>query len=154
MESDRLDPEDARRIMERAEAAPYVDQPAAPAWYPVVVGLWAAGLAAVVTIGLTTDRSTSPWILLLVALELVFLRWLVRRQGAMPDFRRPPREFRGVLVRYLVGVAAVLLATGGAAVLAGPGAAALAAFVTVTAGATLHERSFAAAAARTRERLG
>lgn len=154
MESDHLDAAAAHRIMERAEAAPYVEQPATPGWYPPLVGLWAAGLAAVVTIGLATDRSTTPWILALVALELLFLRWLTRRQGAMPGFRRAPAEFRPVLVRYLAGVAIVVAATGVAGAVAGPGAAAAVAFVAVTAGVALHERSFAAAAARTRERLG
>jgi hypothetical protein len=153
MESDRLDPRQARRIAERAEAAPYVNYPPTPQWYPPVVGLWSAALALVLTLGLTGDRGTQPWVLLLVALELLFLRWLTRRHGAMPSFRHPPAEFRGVLGRYVAGVVVVVMAVVVTATFGGAVPAAVVTFLVVTPAVALHERSFAAAADRVRARL-
>lgn len=154
MESDQLDPATARRIAERAEAAPYVDYPPTPWWYYPVVGLWTAALAYLLTLSLTSDRDAQPWLVLLIALEVLFIQWLSRRHGAMPSFRNPPPEFRAVLARYLVGVVVVLAAAVAAGALAGPVAAATTSLVLVTGALVLHERSFARAAVRVRERLG
>jgi hypothetical protein len=154
MESDRLDPSEARRIAERAEAAPYVDYPPPPWWYCPTVGAFVAVLAYLATRWLDDGSSMSPEIFPLLALELVFVRWLARRQGAMPTFRRPPPEFRPVRLRYAGGLAVILALVAVAGALAGAIAAAAVAFVTVTPALALYERTFAAAARRTRERLG
>jgi hypothetical protein len=153
MESDRLDPREARRIAERAEAAPFVDYPATPWWYAPAAGLWAGALTLLV--GFAQDRHALAVVglLALVALESAFLAWYSRYHGALPSLRHAPAEFRPAFVRYGVGVVLVLALVAGTWLLAGPGAAAVVAGIAVTAGLVLYERTFARAAARTRDRL-
>ncbi|WP_244931609.1 hypothetical protein [Nocardioides sp. W7] len=153
MESDRLDPQQARRIAERAEAAPYIDYPPTPWWYAPAAGLWAGAL--ILLIGLAQDRRVLALVglLALVALEGAFLAWYSRYHGALPSLRHAPAEFRPAFVRYGVGVAVVLALVVGSWLLAGAIAAAVVAGVAVTVGLVLYERTFARAAARTRARL-
>jgi hypothetical protein len=152
MESDRLDPTQARRIAERAEAAPYVDYPPTPWWYAPSVGLWAAAL--VLMTGAAPDGPLSALgIVALVVLEGAFLRWYFRYHGAVPSLRHAPPEFRPAFARYAVGVVATVGLVACGWLLAGPWLAASVALVSVTVGLVLYERTFAAAARRTRERL-
>lgn len=153
MESNRLDPAEARRIAERAEAAPYVDYPPTPWWYYPVVGAFMAVLAYLTTRTLTGGASATPGVFLLLAGELLFIRWLSRRQGALPSFRHPPTEFRSVLTRFVVGAVVVVAVVAIAGALGGPLASAATAFVAVTVGLVAYERTFATAADRLRERL-
>jgi hypothetical protein len=153
MESEQLDPHDAQRIAERAEAAPYVDYPATPWWYAPAVGLWVAGL--LLTLDAMRDHTAValPAMLVLIGLECAYLGWYTRRHGALPSLRRPPAEFRGALAGYAVGTVLAVAAITTAWLVAGGPAAAVVALVLVTGGIALYERSYARAAARTRARL-
>lgn len=152
MESDQLDPREARRIAERAEAAPYVDYPPTPWWFPLSAGLWAGAL--VLAMGLAQDHPVAVVaIVALVAVESAFLSWYARYHGALPSMRRAPAEFRPAFVRYVAGCAVVVGLVGGTWWLSGHVAAAGVTLVAVAAGLTLYERTFARAARRARERL-
>ncbi|SDE01162.1 hypothetical protein [Nocardioides lianchengensis] len=152
MESDQLDPHEARRIAERAEAAPYVDYPPTPWWYPPAAGAWAAAL--VLTMGLAQDHPVAAvGIVALIAVESAFLGWYARYHGAFPSLRRAPAEFRPAFVRYVVGVVSVFVLVGATWWLVGYVAAGGVALVLVTTGLALYERAFAGAAERTRARL-
>lgn len=153
MESDRLDPREARRIAERAEAAPYVDYPPTPWWYAPVVGLWSAALLLNLSLAGSHTAIAVPAILILVTLEGAAIGWYFRRYGAVPSMRRPPAEFRRALAGYAVGCLAVVALVALAWHTTGPPVAALLAGVLVTIGLLVYERSYAAAARRTRDRL-
>jgi len=154
MESiDRETLQQAQRAAERAEAAPYVDYPRTPAWYPPAMGAWAAAY----TLLLTLWEDHGLWLVLgmigLASLTGLFLGWYSRHHGAIPHLRHAPREFRSAFATY----AAVLVGIVGATVLAwwlvAPTLAALAAFVSTVIGLHLYERAYAVSARRTRERL-
>ncbi|HTW16309.1 MAG TPA: hypothetical protein VMF51_14335 [Nocardioides sp.] len=151
MESDRLDPREARRIAERAEAAPFVDYPPTPWWYAPAAGLWAGSFTLLA--GVREHGLAVLGLLALVAVESAFLAWYSRYHGAFPSLRRAPREFRPAFARYFVGLALVLLLVVGAWVAWGVFVAAVVAAVSVAAGLALYERTYARAAARTRDRL-
>ena len=81
MESDRLDPAQARRIAERAEAAPWIDYPPTPRWFAPATGLW-SGALVLMAAALRDERPFAALgLLLLVLLEGAFLGWYSRYQG-------------------------------------------------------------------------
>ncbi len=141
----------AARAADRAEAAPWVDYPATPAWYPPVVGLWAAALTASAASLEGVWRAVA--VLGLVGIELGFIERYRRYRGTMPA-GRPPRELNRAIWTFAVsaaGIAAVVTALA----LAGltwwaVGVAAV--FPTLL--AWWYERAYALAARRARERLG
>ncbi|WP_122817498.1 hypothetical protein [Nocardioides pantholopis] len=153
MESERIDLAAAQRAAERAEAAPYIDYPPTPAWYYPVGGAWAAAYVAL----LGWWRTHQVWLVLgmlaLSALVGALLGWYSRRAGAMPSFRRIPRELRRGYAFYLLGVLVVVGLVALAWWLLGHLAAVATAFVVVAVGLLLYDRAYAAAARRTRERL-
>lgn len=153
MESDA---EEQLRIMERAEAAPYVSYPKSPWWYPLVAGLWSAALIGAFTWWRDSSLLFVSSLALLVAAEVAFLTWMQRRHGAMPfpGRGRPPREIGRIWVRYLLAVPVLAIAVGLVWWLVGVLAGAVTAFVLVTAGIWYYERRYAIAAAKVRERLG
>jgi len=142
------------RELERAEAAPYVDYPPTPWWYFPAAGAWFAGITGYQ--GLTDDHLPVAVALLVVQLAALgaFCAWYTRYRGAMPSLlRRAPRGMGRAFAAYFLGAVLVLAAvwwTGGTA---GWGWAAGLMFVLATPGLWLHERSYAAAAARVRDRL-
>ncbi|GAA0980681.1 hypothetical protein ENKNEFLB_01969 [Nocardioides aquaticus] len=140
---------DQLREVERAEAAPYVDLLPSPWWYPPVVGAWAASLAAVLLLDLSGVA-----LLALVALELAFIGWMVRRQGAWPRMTgsKPPEVDRAYW-QFLGGLAVLAVAVGLAGWLAGPVTVCVVVLVGVTAGLWLYERAYERAVARVRARL-
>ena len=139
---------------ERAAAAPYVDYPPTPRWYPPVVGAWSAALVAALTMldGHPVLRGLT--LVVLVALEGVFLGWYRVHRGTMPSLRHAPREIDAEFRRYLVGVVVVVGAVVAAALLLPDVVAPVLALVLVTAGAAAYERRYARAAEATRARLG
>lgn len=152
METDR----DARAMLaevERAAAAPYVDYPPTPAWYPPAVGAWAAAMA--LAIAGTSDRPVVavPVLLVLIALEGMFFGWYRRTRQTTPSLRNVPVEVDHVMRRYVVGVVIVVALGLAAAWFGGRYVAAAVLFVTVTVGLTVYERAYASAAAATRRRL-
>jgi hypothetical protein len=153
VESELYDPAEARRIAERAEAAPYVDYPPTPGWYAPAGGAWAAAYVALLGLREAHGAWLVVGLVLLVAMLGAFLSWYQRYHGAFPSMRRAPREFRRAFVAYGIGLVVVVVAIAGAWLLIGHAAAAVTAFVVVALGLALYERAYAAAARRTRERL-
>ncbi len=136
---------------ERAEAAPWVDYPPTPRWYPLATGIWAAAL----TISFQIEQSMvrALVVIALVGVELAFIGWYRRYRGTMPS-GKAPQEFRPAINRFAFGnvlTASVVVAIS----LAGlPWLAAVIALLVVTATFTWYERAYAGAAQRARERLG
>lgn len=94
-------------------------------------------------------------LLVLIALELGFIAWMVRRQGAWPRMSgsKPP-EIDRACWHFLAGLTALAAAVGLAAWLGGPVLTCLVVLVGVTVGLALYERDYEQASARVRERLG
>lgn len=155
MESDPIeDLVEAQRTAERAEAAPYIDYPPTPAWYPPAGGLWTGALVAMIGLGETHERVALVGILVLLLVQTVFVRWYSRYHGALPSPKGAPREFAGAFRGYTLGVVAIVVVTGLAWWVVGPWVAAITAAVLVAAGLARYETTYATAAERTRERLG
>ena len=143
-------------MLERAEAAPYVNYPKTPGWYSPAVGLWMAALIGAFTWWRVSAALFVGSLVALVALEFWFITWLRRRHGAMPmpGHGTPPREIGAIWVRFFVAVPVVVALIALAWWLGGVPAGAGTAFVLVTAGLWYYERRYAAAAAEVRKRLG
>ncbi len=154
MESDPRDALlEAQRAAERGEAAPYVDFPPTPAWFPPAGGLWAGALVTAIASAGSHERLAILGIMVLLVVQVLFMKWYSRHHGALPSPQGAPPEFVSAFRRYKIGVAVVLAATTTTWVLLGPWWAALTTAVLVTIGLMLYEKAYAAAAARTRERL-
>ncbi len=153
MESDS--PAAQLRAIERGEAAPYISYPPTPWWYYPLIGAWAAALVGTFSWWRVNGALFASSLVLLIALEVVFIAWMRRRHGAlpMPGHGRPPAEIAAVWRGYVAGLLAVIVAVGVAWWRGGVAVGACAAFVTVTTGLVFYERRYAAAAAQVRERL-
>lgn len=152
MESDA---QEQLRVLERAEAAPYVDYPKTPWWYAIVVGLWVAAMIGTFTWWRENAPLFTASLVGLILLELAFITWMQRRHGAMPMPGRgkPPVEIGAMWRRYFAGLAATVVITGLIWWLIGVPAAAATAFVLATGGLVIYERAYAVAAAKVKERL-
>jgi hypothetical protein len=142
-------------VAERAAAAPYVDYPPTPWWYAPVIGAWTAAVLGTFVWWRENAGLFIAALLVLIALELLFVSWMKRRHGALPvpGRGRPPAEIAAVWRGYMLGVAAIALLVALAWVLGGTLIAAGSAFVLVTAGLIGYERRYAVAAAQVRSRL-
>lgn len=152
MESYR-DIERAIADTERAGAAPYVDFPKTPFWYPPTVGLWAAAMTAAPAYLSERPVILVLLVLMLVGLEAAFVGWYRRRRGTMPSMRGVPREIGIEMLGFVVGFVVVVAAIVLTAILAGPLPGTVVALVLVTAGVAVYEHRYAAAAEATRRRL-
>jgi hypothetical protein len=150
-----IPPHEQLRVIAQGEAAPYISYPPTPWWYSPAVGAWAAAFVG----AFAWWRANSPLfigaLVVLIALEGLFIGWLRRRHGALPwpGYGRPPAEIAAVWRGYAVGLAVVAAAVAVSWWLGGVPAGAVVAFVTVTTGLALYERRYAQAAARVRDRL-
>ncbi|MXG88470.1 hypothetical protein [Nocardioides flavescens] len=150
METDR----DARELLreaDRAEAAPWVDFPPTPGWYPPAVGAW--GAAMVLALGLLDGPVGAVVVVALALVEVAFIRWYRHYRGTMPT-GAVPREMRPAMLAFM---AAVLVIVVGAGALTMTGHAWLAAALVLVVGTAVvwwYERAYAAGAARVRARLG
>jgi len=143
---------DALREAERAAAAPFVDYPATPLWYSPAVGAWFTALAAIVWYRPDTKYAI-PAIVVLIALVGAFVSWHTRVRGTMPTLTGAPRELRGPMLSYGVGVvviAAIVIPMG----MWEPTAGVIVTFVLVTVGIAAYEGAYARAARAVRKRLG
>ena len=148
MESNEI--RETLRAADRAEAAPWLDYPPTPAWYPLAVGLWAAGITLV--LGYLMDGWRIAGIVSLIAVEIVFLSWYARYRGTLPS-GAAPRGLRPAIARFcaaFVGVVALVLA---GALLVAPWTGAAVAVAGVTGLVRWYERAYAVAAQRTRAHL-
>jgi hypothetical protein len=143
------------RAIEQGEAAPYIHFPPTPWWYCPAVGAWAAAFVGAFAWWRVNGVLFAASLVVLIALEALFIGWLKRRHGAlpMPGYGRPPAEIASVWRWYVAGFVAVIGAIAVAWWLGGVAVGAVVAFVTVTAGLALYERRYAEAAARARQRL-
>jgi hypothetical protein len=143
------------RIVERAEAAPYVSYPPTPWWYSPVIGLWAAGMIGAFTWWRSNAVLFIASMVILIALEGAFLAWMQGRHGAlpMPGKGTPPKEIGAVWRGYFLALPVVAILIALAWWLISLPAAAITAFVVVTAGLAYYERRYAVAATKVRERL-
>lgn len=150
------------RVAERAAAAPYVDYPPTPWWYPAMLAVYAAALALV--FGAARGQLTFFGELVAVAVLLlaVFLlgawwRWDRNRRGTWPRvwrFSSAPPEIRPVMRRWFAGFVVVLAVAAALVVWVSVWLAAPVAAVITYLGVVWYERVFGRAAARVRERLG
>lgn len=151
MESNR-DAAESLRQADRAAAAPYVDYPPTPRWYPLATGLWAAVFC--LAMALPDDRPLRGLAMVgLAVVEGAFIGWYRRYRGTWPR-GRAPEEIRRVLLRFVVGAAVVVAVVGLTLWLTSPWVAAVVALVVVPPAVARYERAYADAAARTRVRLG
>ena len=148
-------PEEQLRAIERGEAAPYISYPPTPWWYSPMVDAWAAAFVGAFAWWRVNGPLFIASLVVLTALEVVFIGWLKRRHSALPwpGYGRPPAEIASVWRGYAAGLVVVAAAVGVSWWLGGVPAGAAVAFVTVTGGLALYERRYAQAAARVRERL-
>ncbi|MBJ8342167.1 hypothetical protein JGU71_25075 [Antrihabitans sp. YC3-6] len=149
-----FDPANELELIERAAAAPYIDYPPTPAWYPTAVGLWVAAMIGTFWWWRENAVLFVGALVLLVAIEVAFVRWISKRHGALPRLGHgtPPPEITRAYQSFFVGLIVVVAAVGLIWWLGGLVAAMVAAFVLVTAGLTLYERSYALAARTVRAR--
>ena len=144
----------ALAIAERAGAAPYVDYPPTPRWYPFAVGGWGALMA--LAAGISADHAVLGIALLvaLVASEFALLAWYKLYRRVVPSMTGAPREIAAAFRRFLIGTVVVLGVCVGVYAWLGPVPAAAVTFCLVTPAIALYERSYASAAAAARARLG
>lgn len=147
------DPRELARTLERAEAAPYLDYPELPGWYPVAFAAWFAAMAAVV--GYVGNLWVIAAVFGLIVVEVLFVRWFVRAHGAMPwpGKGNPPAEIARLYRAYYVAAAGVVVAVGLTWWLVGHWPAVAATFVLASLGFWLYDVRYEVAAARVRERL-
>ena len=143
----------ALAMAERAGAAPYIDYPPTPRWYPFVVGGWSALI--VLAAGISGEHAMLGAVLLalLVGSEFAFLAWYRRYRRVMPSMTGAPREIAAAFRRFFIGTVVVLSACAGIYAWLGPLPAAAVTFCLVTLAIALYERDYAAAAAVARARL-
>lgn len=151
--------EDEFAMLERAEAAPYLDYPATPWWYAPAVGLWVAALVGASWWAIVGEPALFIGaVAVLLVVEGIFLGWMQRRHGAfpfpLPGRGNPPREIVALWRGFGIGVAVIVLLVGLAWWQVGIPLAAAMAFVLVAGGVALYERRYARAVVRARERLG
>ncbi|GAA5141147.1 hypothetical protein GCM10023340_02360 [Nocardioides marinquilinus] len=140
----------ALREDERAAAAPWIDYPPTPAWYPVAGGLWFGAWAWIIT----ADQWWSTLLLIPMVLLLgVYVGWYRRRRGTTPRWTGAPREINRALWVF-AGIAAALV-VGGLLLDLLVGRWPMIAWVAVgvAAGLALYERRYAVAARQARARL-
>jgi hypothetical protein len=143
------------RMLERAEAAPYIEHPKTPWWYSPAIGVWVAAMIGTFTWWRDNAVLFTSSLALLIVLEIGFITWMQRRHGAMPfpGRGRPPAEIGVVWRKYFAGMAAIAIMVGLVWWLVSVPIAAAVAFVQVTSGLFVYERAYAVAAAKVKERL-
>jgi hypothetical protein len=144
---------DSDPTTERARAAPYVDVAPTPWWLAPAGGAWAGALVAMLALTEHSSPVSVVGIGLLLLVQMAFVGWYPRRHGALPSRHGAPAEFRPIFDRYRVGILAIMVATAAIWLLLNAWVAAATAAILVGVGLTAYLRSYAAAAARTRQRL-
>ena len=142
---------DSLRQADRSEAAPWIDYPPTPRWYPIATGVWAAALTVAFTA--LEDGLRLLVLLALIGAELAFVRWYVRYRGGVMPTGPAPREFRRAITLFGLGAVTVV---GGAYLLivtVSPWVAAGYVLVSTMAVIAWYEHAYADAARRTRKRL-
>jgi hypothetical protein len=153
MESD-VTPARSLAAVERANAALWTDYPPTPWWYHPAGGAWMA--ATVACLGAVDDpyvRFTG--LVALAGAAQLFQLWYRRYRGAMPRLTSAPDEFKPAIRAFVLGALALVATVAVVVVVADAVLAGVAlTFVGATAGLYAYERTYEAAARRTRDRLG
>jgi len=147
---------DELRAAERAAAAPYISYPPSPWWYMPVVGAWLAAFIAVFARWSEgSDVLVGAGLVVLIVLEIVFVRWMYTRHGAMPwpGMGTPPPEIGRLWRWYFIAALAVVAVVAAVWWQIGVAAASATAFVLVTAGLVWYEKAYAKASAAVKSRL-
>lgn len=141
---------DLQRTAERAEAAPWVEFPPTPLWFPPAAGAWAAAMTWCLA---DLDGFVSLLVIAaLVVTEVGFLAWYRRYRGTMPS-GLPPAEMRGAAATYTVVLVVLVPVLIGLSHLFATWVPVLVAFVVVTWLQAWYERAYATGADRARARL-
>lgn len=136
---------------ERAAAAPWIEYPPTPRWYPFAVGLWAA--AYCLSFAIPDGMLRTLVLLPLIISEFWFIIWARKYRGVWPN-GKPPIEIRALLIKFVIG-AVLVVGLGALAIwLVGPWVSAIYAVVVVTLTVAWYERAYAVVADRARKRLG
>jgi hypothetical protein len=135
-----------------AQVTRWTHQPPAPRWYPVAFGVWAAALTIAFTV-LDDTGLKVPAVLVLVAVEIGFLRWYARHRGGVVPTGPAPHELHGPIALFVAAAVAVLVGVAALTAWVSPWAAAVFALVASAAAVAWYERAYAAAAGRARDRL-
>lgn len=139
------------RTSNGAAAAPFLEPPPTPSWYPVAAGAWSA--AFVLAVGGLRDRFGlfTAAMGVLVGLLVAYTTWFGRRWGGWPPARRAPAEIDRVMRRFLLGGAVII----GAIMLIGHWTgyilAAGATFIAVTMWVGWYDTAYTAAVVRAKE---
>ena len=141
-----------QRVAERAAAAPYVDYPPTPLWYPPLMGLWAFAATVLFTHPHASGAVRVVGELVLLAAVFALVWWQRRVRGVWPT-GRAPREIRRVMAGFVAGTVVVVGLVVGLRVAANVWVAAGVALVVVTMGLVWYEKAYARASDRVRERL-
>ena len=147
------DPRQDLADVERAAAAPYVDYPPTPRWYPASVGLWSTALVAADGWLRHDTALFLAAIVVLFATNIAFITWYRRLRGTMPSMRHAPAEIAREMAWFIVGCVVVVALVALAFVTIGTLAACVVTFVLVTSGVAWYERRYARAAGAVRARL-
>ncbi|WP_432557444.1 hypothetical protein [Granulicoccus sp. GXG6511] len=140
---------------ERAAAAPFIDYPRVPIWYPAFIAVifTLIGVSAALFFEF---ESWVGWLTLGIALAAVlgFASWYRRQWGTWPRMGAAPPEIRRAYLTCLAGFAIVALLTALAWILLGWPAGLVVVFVTIFVLITLYERViYPRAAEKVRKRL-
>ncbi|MBE2316103.1 hypothetical protein DVA67_008955 [Solirubrobacter sp. CPCC 204708] len=144
---------EALAVAERAGAAPYIDYPATPKWYPAAAGAWFAALILACHGASERPAVFIPLLVALIGAEFAFIAWYRRRWQTWPSLRHAPKEIASAYRRYFLVVVPAFAAGIALYAFVGPFVAAAFAFVVVTAGLAAYERLYRDAADATRRRL-
>lgn len=149
------------RLIERAEAAPFVDYRPVPKWVFFAAGLWAAIPVGMLWLNSTADFGGKT--LLLVAGDVVLfagllgsIAWARRYYGVRQPkpWSKRPREIWRAYIGYLAGIASVIVLIWLAWLAAGWLTAMVAAVLTGGFGSWGYARAYDSQAAKVRARLG
>lgn len=147
--------------LERAEAAPYVDQRPSPRWFAPAFGLWFGVMAAVQDFHWSTEVD-SVWralvtvaiVIPMAALVGAYSAWHQRYHGALPRLVGPkPPEIRRVYRLYFLAFVVVAAALVGLALLVPWWVTGAVTAVVAWGFLAAYERIYERAAAAVRERL-
>jgi len=152
----RIPPIDEQLEVERAAAAPYVDYPDLPRWWPVVAGCWFTAVLTPAVADRPEHRALQIALLVvLIGLLGAAVRWYTTQRGVVPsnDPRHAPPEIARLMWAYYGLAATIALVVLACRRWAPPAVTLATTFVLSTVGLTLYDSRYRAAAARARARL-
>lgn len=148
MESDEI--REAMLEADRAAAAPWVEYPPTPRWWPYLFAAWT--LVFALNIGYVDGLPQALGTLLLAIVMGVVTGWQRLRRGTYPT-GRGPRELRASFVYLIVGAGVIALVAWLTSMTVAPWLGAIAAAILAFFLITTYERVYERAAEQIRARL-